>query len=128
MIQIGGTTCGKPYGFYAADNCETTYFTIQFKGVNHLDFGDYADGFTPSETPMLNTEIQGCTIADDLTKPLGDINERMLSTALYYAENDSCPVSVQSNNARGVYKTELMFKVEDRRNSTRLMNNRIMTK
>ena len=26
VIQIGGTTCGKPYGFYPPDNCGTTYF------------------------------------------------------------------------------------------------------
>ncbi len=32
VIQIGDTTCGKPYGFYPTPNCGTTYFTIQFKG------------------------------------------------------------------------------------------------
>ena len=32
--QIGSTTCGKPYGFYPEENCGTTYFTIQFRGVN----------------------------------------------------------------------------------------------
>ena len=32
VIQIGSTTCGKPYGFYPQDNCGTTYFTIQFAG------------------------------------------------------------------------------------------------
>jgi hypothetical protein len=44
---VGSTTCGKPYGFYPQDNCGTTYFAIQFQGVNFLGFGDYADGFTP---------------------------------------------------------------------------------
>ena len=44
---IGDGTCGKPYGFYAFDNCGTTYFSIQFKGVNAKGFGDYTDGFTP---------------------------------------------------------------------------------
>ena len=42
VIQIGSTTCGKPYGFYPTDNCGTTYFTIQFKGSNALGFGDYS--------------------------------------------------------------------------------------
>ena len=50
VIQIGSTTCGKPYGFYPEDNCGTTYFSIQFKGVNAAGFGDYADGFSPSNT------------------------------------------------------------------------------
>ena len=31
VIQIGSTTCGKPYGFYPTDNCGTTYFTVQFR-------------------------------------------------------------------------------------------------
>lgn len=48
VYQIGGTTCGKPYGFYPRDNCGTTYFSIQFKGVPtpRRGFGDYADGFS----------------------------------------------------------------------------------
>ncbi|MEP7302965.1 MAG: S41 family peptidase, partial [Caldimonas sp.] len=33
---IGSTTCGKPYGFYPQENCGTTYFAIQFQGVNFL--------------------------------------------------------------------------------------------
>ena len=34
--QIGVTTCGKPYGFYPQDNCGTTYFSIEFRGVNEF--------------------------------------------------------------------------------------------
>lgn len=34
VIQIGENTCGKPYGFYPTDNCDTTYFSIQFTGVS----------------------------------------------------------------------------------------------
>ena len=48
VILIGGTTCGKPYGFYPQDNCGTTYFSIEFKGVNNQGFGDYPDGFSPA--------------------------------------------------------------------------------
>jgi hypothetical protein len=50
VIQIGTTTCGKPYGFYPEDNCGTTYFTIEFQGVNAKGFGDYTDGFSPGGT------------------------------------------------------------------------------
>src|SRR5262245_33337114 len=50
VIQIGSTTCGKPYGFYPTDNCGTTYFSIQFRGVNAKQFGDYTDGFSPANT------------------------------------------------------------------------------
>jgi hypothetical protein len=50
VIQIGSTTCGKPYGFYPTDNCGTTYFTVQFQGKNAIGFGDYTDGFSPANT------------------------------------------------------------------------------
>ncbi len=50
VIQIGTTTCGKPYGFYPQDNCGTTYFSIEFRGVNAQGFGDYPDGFSPSNS------------------------------------------------------------------------------
>jgi len=46
VFLIGSTTCGKPYGFTAHDNCGVSYFPIEFKGVNYKGFGDYADGFT----------------------------------------------------------------------------------
>ena len=32
VIQIGSTTCGKPYGFYPQDNCGTTYFSDRVPG------------------------------------------------------------------------------------------------
>ena len=49
VIEIGSTTCGKPYGFYPQDNCGTTYFSIEFRGVNDQGFGDYTDGFSPGQ-------------------------------------------------------------------------------
>ena len=51
VYVIGSTTCGKPYGFYPADNCGTTYFSIQFRGENAANFGDYTDGFSPANQP-----------------------------------------------------------------------------
>jgi hypothetical protein len=94
VIQIGSTTCGKPYGFYPTDNCGTTYFTIQFRGSNALGFGDYSDGFSPENT--VGTEgvsVPGCSIADDFTKLLGDPTEDRLATALQYRDNQTCPAA-----------------------------------
>ena len=92
VIQIGTRTCGKPYGFYATDNCGTTYFTIQFRGVNSKDFGDYADGFAPGEAPGTAGDVMpGCEVRDDFTRALGDPEEALLSTALSYAANGTCP-------------------------------------
>jgi hypothetical protein len=92
VIQIGSTTCGKPYGFYATDNCGTTYFTIQFRGVNAQNFGDYADGFSPANTsPAAGVALPGCSVGDDFSRELGDPLEARLATALNYRESPSCP-------------------------------------
>jgi hypothetical protein len=79
---IGGQTCGKPYGFTPVDNCGTTYFSIEFQGVNAKGFGDFADGFAPT-----------CTVADDLGHALGDPAENVLAAALAYRATNACPAS-----------------------------------
>ncbi|MCY4343428.1 MAG: S41 family peptidase [Gammaproteobacteria bacterium] len=92
VVQIGSATCGKPYGFYATDNCGTTYFTIQFRGVNDKGFGDYADGFFPSNDPGSDgAALPGCAIADDFDHGFGDPNEARLAAALHYRERSACP-------------------------------------
>jgi hypothetical protein len=85
VIQIGEATCGKPYGFYPQDNCGTTYFAIQFQGVNQKGFGDYADGFAPGGV------FPGCTVPDDFTHALGDPAEARVAAALAYRATGSCP-------------------------------------
>jgi carboxyl-terminal processing protease len=94
---IGGQTCGKPYGFTPQANCGTTYFAIQFQGVNAKGFGDFADGFAPT-----------CTVSDDLSHPLGDTSEGLLAAALAYRSSNSCPAvrtgTVQRRIARSAVK------------------------
>ena len=93
VIQIGTTTCGKPYGFYAQDNCGTTYFSIEFRGVNAQGFGNYPDGFSPSNSlNAANTApLPGCQVADDFTHALGDPTEARLAAALGYRSTAACP-------------------------------------
>lgn len=92
VIQIGSTTCGKPYGFYPADNCGTTYFTIEFRGVNEQDFGDYPDGFSPANTVgTAGVTTPGCSVGDDFDHQFGDPNEARLAAALAYRDNPTCP-------------------------------------
>ena len=92
VIQVGTTTCGKPYGFYPADNCGTTYFSIQFQGVNAQGFGDYPDGFSPSNTATSpGVTVPGCSVADDFSHALGDPAEARLAAALSYLADGSCP-------------------------------------
>jgi hypothetical protein len=91
VIQIGSTTCGKPYGFYARDNCGTTYFSIQFQAVNAKGFGEYDDGFIPGGSSAAG--LPGCRVGDDFTHDFGDPAERRLAAALGYLANQTCPAS-----------------------------------
>jgi len=93
VIQIGTTTCGKPYGFYPQDNCGTTYFSIEFRGINAQGFGNYPDGFSPSNSISAanGASLPGCQVADDFSHALGDPAEARLSAALAYTANPSCP-------------------------------------
>ena len=94
VIQIGNTTCGKPYGFYPFDNCGTTYFSIQFGGTNDKGFGEYSDGFSPQNIPQpAGVELPGCLVSDDFTRQLGDPQEGMTRAALQYREDASCPLT-----------------------------------
>ena len=79
---IGAQTCGKPYGFTPVANCGTTYFSIEFKGVNAKGFGDFADGLAPT-----------CAVPDDLTRELGDPAEGLLAAALSFNATGTCPTS-----------------------------------
>ena len=102
VILIGTDTCGKPFGFYPTDNCGTTYFTIQFQGVNAKGFGDYADGFIPSLAPLEEYEIAGCRVPDDFSRALGDQAESQLAAALTYIETGACPVGATSVGDKSV--------------------------
>lgn len=94
VIQIGSTTCGKPYGFYPQDNCGTTYFSIEFKGENAKGFGDYPDGFSPANTSSnVGAVVTGCSVADDYSHALGDPLERRFAAALAYRQTTTCPAA-----------------------------------
>ncbi|GAB3469316.1 S41 family peptidase [Massilia terrae] len=82
---IGATTCGKPYGFTPTPNCGTTYFSIEFMGVNNKGFGDYPDGLAPT-----------CSVSDDMSHAQGDTAEGMLAAALSYNQTRTCPVTANA--------------------------------
>jgi carboxyl-terminal processing protease len=79
VIVIGASTCGKPYGFTARDNCGLSYFPVEFQGINQKGFGEFADGFAPT-----------CAVGDDLNNPLGSETEGLLAAALAYRGGASC--------------------------------------
>jgi C-terminal processing protease CtpA/Prc len=114
VIQIGSTTCGKPYGFYPVDNCGTTYFTVQFRGVNEKNFGDYTDGFSPANTAVnAGTVVPGCSVADDFTNPLGVATEGRLAAALAYRDAPACPAASGLGPTPGLSKTSGALRLTD---------------
>jgi len=105
VIQIGATTCGKPYGFYAFDNCGTTYFSIQFGLVNAKGFGEYGDGFSPGDSGQ-PASLPGCAVEDDFGHLLGDMGEARLATALAYRETHTCPMDNSMLSSQPVQRTQ----------------------
>lgn len=131
VIQIGGNTCGKPYGFYPADNCGTTYFTIQFTGVNNKGFGEYSDGFAPKNSTQSEFQpvmIPGCAVADDFTHKLGDPNEAMLAAALNYRSTGLCPTASSTIGKQGFVPalTNDSAHIQDDKANNIFNNNRIL--
>lgn len=92
VTVVGDTTCGKPYGYLPTDNCGTTYFAVQFSGVNHKGFGDYADGLAPT-----------CQVPDDFSRELGDPAERRLAAALSHRETGFCPPAGAADLAKSSF-------------------------
>ncbi len=130
VVLIGSTTCGKPYGFYPTGNCGTTYFTIQFKGANDKDFGDYSDGFSPINTAgTVGTTVPGCSVADDYNHQLGDEQEELLATALAYRDTGVCPtptgqaVKMAADNQKQFNQVNQGFAIKD----PRTLNNMILS-
>ena len=130
VILVGSTTCGKPYGFYATDNCGETYFTIQFQGENDKGFGEYSDGFSPmNASGTIGELVPGCQVSDDFLNQLGDQNEAMLETALSYRTNGVCPTSGSAASNKTVFASEqsTIDKLNDQRVGS-LYNSDIMRK
>lgn len=132
VILIGGQTCGKPYGFYPTDNCGITYSTIQFKGINAKGFGEYADGFIPTNAPIYAADVKGCPLADDFSQALGNTNERLLSSAIYYAQYGRCPELVNAAIAHSPLSVQLnsanqeQARLFDPRAQNHVLNNKII--
>jgi hypothetical protein len=81
VVGVGGTTCGKPVGFLPqSDSCGTTYSVVNFEGVNAANQGRYFDGLAPT-----------CSVAEDFTRPLADVNDTLLVGAAYHIDHGACP-------------------------------------
>lgn len=129
VILIGGTTCGKPFGFFPEDNCGETYFTIQFQGVNDMGFGDYTDGFIPqNSSAAFGVRAPGCVVSDDLSRELGDPNESMLAAALQFRAAGTCPTTASAVSAQASLTREAAgAPIEIPEDDAVMRNNRDMT-
>jgi len=80
VVLVGGTTCGKPYGFTQSNNCTLAFFGIEFEGRNNKG----------AVTPVTGIPAT-CAATDDLDHALGDPAERMLAAAISYQLAGRCP-------------------------------------
>ncbi len=80
VITVGTKTHGKPVGFTGHIYNNTFYFIVNFFVKNNQDQHTSFDGIPVT-----------CNATDDLSHQRDDENETMLSTALYYIKNQTCP-------------------------------------
>jgi len=80
VITIGTETHGKPVGMSGRKYKDNFYFLVNFIVRNHNN-----------ETTSFEGIPVTCEANDDFAYQRGDINEPMLSTALYYINNNRCP-------------------------------------
>jgi len=80
VITIGDNTHGKPVGMNGKQYGNYIYLLINFFVKNSND-----------QTTSFNGIPVTCEGNDDIGHALGDENETMLSTALYYIRNNACP-------------------------------------
>ena len=90
VVTIGATTFGKPYGFQPRSTCDTVYNAVNFETFNAVGAGRFNNGLPAT-----------CTVADDLSKALGDPTERRTAAALGYLQTQTCP-AVANNSDTGL--------------------------
>ncbi|MGE0865600.1 MAG: S41 family peptidase [Vicinamibacterales bacterium] len=79
VVVVGDTTYGKPVGQYGLTFCEKVLYPVAFTIRNANNEGDYFDGIAPT-----------CAATDDVSRPLGDVEEASLAEALTYIRTGSC--------------------------------------
>ncbi|MBX3607685.1 MAG: peptidase S41 [Piscinibacter sp.] len=107
VVTLGGTTCGKPYGFNPVASCGNTFSVVNFQSYNAADFADYDDGLAPT-----------CPVAEDFTGTLGDPAETLTGAAVSYLETGACPVAAAPPVAAGSLRRRLGVEPGDRRGMT----------
>ena len=84
VITIGATTCGKPYAStqYQLIPGLMSMNVLDARSINANGEGDFYLGLPAT-----------CEVQDDPILPFTDPQESLISAALFYTENNRCPVS-----------------------------------
>ena len=84
VITIGATTCGKPYAStqYQLIPGLVSMNILDARSINANGEGDFYLGLPAT-----------CEVQDDPILPFTDPQESLISAALFYTENNRCPVS-----------------------------------
>lgn len=93
VIQIGTTTCGKPYGMVPLSNCGYEYYTVNFRYENAKGFSAFEEGIAPKNSTQAQGSPLGCEIYDQFTHSLGNSEETLLAAAINHINTGSCPVA-----------------------------------
>jgi carboxyl-terminal processing protease len=96
---VGSNTFGKPVGQYAFDlaGCEDRLRLVAFKTVNSQGAGDYYNG-------LASTMRYACAAPDTLDAPLGTVQDRLVSEAMYWLSNGACRTVMTTGQAGGQLK------------------------
>ncbi|QKJ29086.1 hypothetical protein HQ865_04730 [Mucilaginibacter mali] len=99
---IGVTTYGKPVGFFDINIGKYQMYIPEFETKNSLGQGGYYAGMEPG-----TTDYAGKKMNDDVTKDFGDVNDKLIAQAIYFAKNgvyttsnDLQIQSVDTNNTK----------------------------
>ena len=100
MIQIGATTCGKPYGFYPAGQLRHDLLHDRVPGRERPGLRRLPRRLLAREHRRAApaSSLPGCSVADDFSHALGDPQEARLAAALAYRDSQSCPAAAASSS------------------------------
>ena len=101
VVTIGAATFGKPYGFQPRSSCDTVFNAVNFETFNAAGAGRFNNGLPAT-----------CTVADDLSKALGDPAERRTAAALGYIQTKTCPAADNSLQAKSLNLPGLLGQAE----------------
>ena len=86
VVQVGGTSCGKPYGYSPVASCGRVWSVLNFATSNSAGVGNYTAGLAPT-----------CPATDDFDHALGDPAEAVTARALSLIDGGTCPVATSTN-------------------------------